>query len=229
MLARAKDLSHVLWIGGSPCAGKSTIGHNIARSHVFLGYFLDPMARNHVKRRVAQGDEKMAAFLKLTIDQRWVERSVDALVEEVLESWTVEAKLAVEDLVAMPQEWFIVAEGNFFPEAIAPYLSSPKQAIWLVPTPSFADKVRRQREAIQAERCKRQNATNESRDPEKHLQNIIDRDIRLAAHVKEQAARLNLTCVEVDDRRSLDEMTELVVKHFEPYLMEKLPELNRGY
>src|SRR5690242_13534786 len=111
MLEQAKDLSHVLWIGGSPCAGKSTIGHNIARSHVFLGYFLDPMARNHLKRRLAQDDEKMAAFLKLTMDQRWVERLVDTLVEEVLESWPKEAQLAVEDLLAMPKDWFIVAEG----------------------------------------------------------------------------------------------------------------------
>ena len=33
---RTLALSHVLWIGGSPCAGKSSIGHTIARTHVFL-------------------------------------------------------------------------------------------------------------------------------------------------------------------------------------------------
>ena len=66
-----RDLSHVLWIGGSPCAGKSTIAHTIARTHVFVSYFLDPMARNHVRRRLEKGDAAMEAFVKMNVDQRW--------------------------------------------------------------------------------------------------------------------------------------------------------------
>jgi adenylate kinase family enzyme len=221
-----KDLSHILWIGGSPCAGKSTIGHTIARTHVFLSYFLDPMARNHTVRRLAQGDAALAAFLKLTMDQRWLERSVETLVEEVLESWPKECNLSIEDLYAMPDEWFILAEGNFFPQYIAPYLSSPHQAIWLIPTPSFVVQVRRKREAEQAERRKRHNVAYESSDPERFLQNLISRDIRLAEYVKEQATRQNLPFLEVDGSRSLEEMTTLVEGHFEPYIIERLGHMN---
>lgn len=223
----ARALSHVLWIGGSPCAGKSTIGHTIARTHVFLSYHLDPMFRNHTARRLAAGDPALDAFLKMSMDQRWLERSVEMLVQEVLESWTRECQLAVEDLLAMPNEWFIIAEGNFFPECVAPYLSSLHQAIWLVPTETFCGQIRRMRDAEQARRRERHGVADESSDPERRLRNLIDRDCQLARHVEEQAEKLHLPVYEVDGSRSLDEVTALVEKHFEPYLVERLVHMNQ--
>jgi adenylate kinase family enzyme len=220
-------LSHVLWIGGSPCAGKSTIGHTIARTHVFLGYHLDPMARNHLARRLAAGDEALEAFLKMSMDQRWLERSVEALVQEVLESWTRECQLAVEDLLAMPNEWFIIAEGNFFPECVAPYISSLHQAIWLVPTGTFCGQIRQMRDAEQARRRERHRVADESSDPGRRLRNLIGRDCQLARYVKQQAEKLHLPVYEVDGGLSLDEVTALVEKHFEPYLIERLSQMNR--
>lgn len=218
-------LSHVLWIGGSPCAGKSTIGHTIARTHVFLDYHLDPMARNHMRRRLVAGDPALEAFLKMSMKQRWLERSVEELVQEVLESWTKECQLAVEDLLAMPDEWFIIAEGNFFPACIAPYLSSPHQAIWLVPTASFCRQIRRTRDAEQARRRERHGVAGESSDPEGRLRNLIERDCQLAHHVKQQAARFHLSVYEVDGSHSVEEMTTLVEQHFEPYLIERLRQM----
>ncbi len=218
----AQALSHVLWIGGSPCAGKSTIGHTIARTHVFLSYHLDPMARNHAARRLAAGDRALQAFLKMSADQRWLERSVETLVQEVLESWSQECRLALEDLLAMPREWFIIAEGNFFPECLVPALSSRHQAIWLAPTAPFCEQIRRQRDAEQARRRERHGLANESSDPEARLRKLIERDCRLAEHVKHQAEQQQLPIYEVDGSRSLDEMTALVAQHFEPYIIERL-------
>jgi hypothetical protein len=218
----ASALSHVLWIGGSPCAGKSTIGHTIARTHVFLDYHLDPMFRNHAIRRLAQGDLALTTFLQMSMDQRWLERSVEALVQEVLDSWSRECRLALEDLLAMPNEWFIVAEGNFFPECVAPCLSSPQQAIWLVPTPSFCAQVRRHRAAEQARRRERQGVADEGSDPEQRVYNIIERDVQVARYVKQQAEQRQLAVYEVDGSRSLEEMVALVERHFEPYVVERL-------
>lgn len=220
----AQALSHVLWIGGSPCAGKSTIGH--ARIYVFLDYHLDPRFRNHMARRLAAGDPALDAFLKMNMDQRWLERSVEALVQEVLESRTIECHLVIEDLLAMPNEWFIIAEGNFFPECLAPYLSSPHQAIWLVPTDAFCEQIRRQRDAEQAKRRERHGVANESSDPERRLRNLIDRDCHLAHYVKQQAEKLHLPVYEVDGSNTLDEVMALVEKHFEPYIVKRLSQMN---
>ena len=70
----ASALSHVLWIAGSPCSGKSTISHAIAQMYVFLDYHLDAWASNHFARRVAAGDAEARAFLEMNMDQRWIER-----------------------------------------------------------------------------------------------------------------------------------------------------------
>ncbi|MBN9392780.1 MAG: hypothetical protein J0I20_32415 [Chloroflexi bacterium] len=226
MAGSQKDLSHVLWIGGSPCAGKSTIAHTIARTHVFVGYFLDPMARNHVRRRLEKGDAAMEAFVKMNVDQRWAARSIDTLFEEVLESWPVEFELAVEDLRALPDDWFIVAEGNFFPQNVLPYLSSLNQAFWLVPTANFVEQIRRKREAEQTARRERQGITHDNTSAEKRLSNLIARDIRIAEYVRQEAIRLGVAYLDVDGSLSLEETTTRVAEHFSPWITEMLKRLN---
>lgn len=148
-------------------------------------------------------------------------------LQEVLESWTKECQLAVEDLLAMPNEWYIIAEGNFFPKCVALYISSLHQAIWLVPTEAFCGQIRQMRDAEQARRRERHGVADESSDPERRLRNLIDRDCRLAQYVKEQAEKLHLPVYAADGSRSLDEVTALVEKHFEPYLVERLGHMNQ--
>lgn len=216
----AQMLSHVLWIGGSPCSGKSTISHTIARISVFLEYHLDAWSRNHFARRVAAGDAEAMSFLKMSLDQRWVERPVEALVQEAMTSWRTNFPLVLEDLLALPKENFILAEGNFFPEWVAPYLSSPHQAIWLVPTDSFCEYGRRQKWTELAQRQIRHGVYDEGSDPEQRRRKVIARDCQLARSVRQQAEALHLAISEVDGSRSREEMTERVERHFDPYLIE---------
>jgi adenylate kinase family enzyme len=216
----ARRLSHVLWIGGSPCSGKSTISHTIARIYVFVDYHVDAWDGNHMARRIAAGDAEAQAFMSMSVEQRWVERSVETLTREAITSWSRAFPLVIEDLMALPTETFIVAEGNFFPACVAPYLSTPRQAIWLVPTEEFCERGRRERWDQLAIRQKRHGVYDEGRDPEKRRQNIIARDCRLARYVRRQAEELSLTVYEVDGHRSREEMTELVERHFDPYLID---------
>jgi adenylylsulfate kinase-like enzyme len=72
----ARKLSHVLWISGSPCSGKSTISHTIARIYVFVDYHVDAWDGNHMARRIVAGDAEAQAFMNMSIEQRWIERSV---------------------------------------------------------------------------------------------------------------------------------------------------------
>ena len=213
-------LSHVLWIGGSPCSGKSSISHTITRIYVFLDYHVDAWSRNHFERRIAAGDPEATAFLNMSIDQRWIERSVETLAQETIASWTSEFALVIEDLLALPQNTFIVAEGNFFPACVAPYLSSEHQAIWLTPTDAFCAQARRRKNAELTRRQRRHGVYAEGSDPEKRLNNLIARDCLLAHYVREQARQCNLPVYEIDGSRTLEEMTESVERHFDPYLID---------
>jgi len=213
-------LSHVLWIGGSPCSGKSTVSHRIAQTYVFIDYHVDAWAENHFARRVAAGDAEAMTFVQMNMDERWVERPIEALVQEAITSWSRNFHLVLEDLLALPKETIIVAEGNFFPEDVAHYLSSPHQAIWLVPTDSFCEQGRRQRWTELARRQKLHGVYDEGSDPERRRCNIIARDWQLARYVRGQAETLPLPLLEVDGSRSREDMTELVERHFDPYLIE---------
>jgi hypothetical protein len=214
----AQELSHVLWIAGSPCSGKSTIAHTIARIYVFVDYHVDAWSGNHLARLAVAGDAEAAAFMSMTMDQRWIERSVHTLTDEALGMWNRSFPLVIEDLLMLPRESLIVAEGNFLPACVAPYLSSPNQAIWLVPTDEFCERGRREKWSALAARQKRHGVYDEGSNPEEHHRNVIARDCQLARHIRRQAEELPLTVQVVDGSRSLDEMTEMVERHFDPYL-----------
>ncbi|HLY29836.1 MAG TPA: hypothetical protein VKQ36_02290 [Ktedonobacterales bacterium] len=218
----AHSLRHVLWIGGSPGAGKSTVSHAIARVYVFLDYHCDAWARNHFARRVAAGEAEVTAFLKMSMDERWIQRSVEELTREAITSWTRDFSLVIEDLLAAPGENFIVAEGNFFPECVAPYLTHPHQAIWLTPTDAFCEQARRHKQAELARRKQRHGVNDEGSDPEQRLRSLIARDQQLARYVKAQVEALHLPCIEVDGSLSPEELTERVERHLDPYLIERL-------
>lgn len=221
-------LAHVLWVAGSPCAGKSSIAHAIARIYVFVDYHADAFARTHFARRVAAGDAEAVAFLRMSDDQRWLRRSVAEVARETIDSWTREFALVVEDLLALPRENLIVAEGNFFPSTVAPYLSSPHQAIWLVPTDTFCARARRQKRDALARRKQRHGIDEESSNPEERLRTLIERDCLLARHVRDEAAALGLPVVEVNGSRPVEEMTEAVEHHFDPYLIDWLGRSRRA-
>lgn len=209
-----------MWIAGSPCSGKSTISHTIARVYVFVDYHVDAFSANHLARRTASGDTSARAFLKMSMEQRWLQRSIETLVQEAIESWTLDFSLVLEDLLALPKENLIVAEGNFYPECVAPYLLHPNQAVWLVPTESFCDQARRQKQAELERRRRRHGLSNAVDNSEQRLRNIIARDCQLAAYVKQQATQLQLPLFEVDGSRSLADMTEAVERQFDPYLLD---------
>ncbi len=209
----ALALSHVLWIAGSPCAGKTSIADALARTHAIPVYHFDPMERNHIARRLARGNAtRLVEFLNMSMDQRWLELPVAIMVQDAIESWTARFPLVVEDILAMPNASLIVAEGLFFPELLAPRLSSLHQAIWLVPTDAFCETIRRQRYAAG------RSAANQTSNPEQALRKLIERDQQLARSMKQQAEAYHLPVYEVDGSRSLDAMTALVEQHVEPYI-----------
>jgi hypothetical protein len=153
------------------------------------------------------------------MDERWLARSAETMAEETIAYWTREFALVVEDLLALPRENLIIAEGNFFPGCVIPYLSHPNQAIWLVPSNEFCDQARRRKQAALSERQRRHGVYDEGSDPDERLRRLIARDQRLADYVREQAVELQLPYYQVDGARSLDQMTALVERHFDPFLI----------
>jgi hypothetical protein len=206
-------LSHVLWIGGSPCAGKTSIADWLAQTFGLHVYHFDRTEREYIARRIAAGDAALAAFLSQSMDQRWLMREPSVMAQSVIGFWTERFRQVLEDLLAQPKDPGIIAEGpGLFPECVFPCLSDLHQAIWLVPTDAFCTAVRQHRHVAGID------GFQQTSDPERALHQLIERDCLLARYVKQRAEALHLPLYEVDGSHSLDEMTRLVEQHFAPLL-----------
>jgi hypothetical protein len=195
-------LAHVRWIGGSPCAGKTSIADALARRYGLGVYHFDRQETDHFQRRIAAGDAEASAFLSMSMDERWLDDTPAEMASTTIASWTRRFPLVVDDLLAMPRSAPIIAEGpGLFPECVAPLLSDPRHAVWLVPSRDFCEAVRRRRPG---------GAADQTSDPERALRNIVDRDALMAGHIRAQAESRGLRVIEVGGRAGMDEVGDIV-------------------
>jgi len=198
-------LAPVVWIGGSPCAGKTSVVRQLTDRYGLQVYHFDRHEADHIKRSNSAQQPALHAFLAMTMDERWVLRPPAEMERTVIRSWTERFRFVIEDLRALPTDPPIVAEGpGLFPELVAPLLVSPQQAIWLVPTAAFCATMRRQRGSAMPAKTS---------DPERAWRNLIDRDILLARYVRHRAAESGLAVIEIDGSQSIDEVTAAVAEH----------------
>lgn len=208
--ARQQLFSHVLWIGGAPDSGKTTLAQILAERHGFQVYHYDQHDPAH-HQRLAETIPRYRAFLSASLDERWVRPEPGALLHRSLQSFRDRFPVVIEDLFALPREPLILAEGfGLMPELIFPVLSNNRQAIWLVPTAQFkrASMIRRDKPSFR----------DQTSDPERARQNLLRRDMLLTEHVKTQAVAYDLKVHEIDGSQSVERVAALVEQHFAPHL-----------
>jgi hypothetical protein len=167
-----------------------------------------------VREHAGRPGTAVAAFQRLSMDERWAVPSADELLERSITIWQDGFALVVDDLLALPRSRTVVAEGpGAFPWCVAPLLSSPRQAIFLVPT-------RERREIVAARRW----GTGQlERFPgivehERALAKVRARDALLDARIVSSCAELDLRCERLDGSLDLDATVELLEGHFGPLL-----------
>ncbi len=204
-----KQLAHVLWIGGATDTGKSTIAQNLAEHHGLQVYHYDKTdAEHHMK--LAKTISEIRQFNEASLDERWIHPEPKALFERALFSFSHRFPLVIEDLLALPNNKPIIAEGfGLLPELIHPILSSHYQAVWCVPTEAF-------KWESMARRGKPSFAKLTS-DPGRAKMNLFTRDMLLAEYYRKQVWSYGYTLYEIDGSRSAQEMTDVIDEHFSKY------------
>jgi hypothetical protein len=150
----------------------------------------------------------------VSADEAWVTSSPQAMAAAAKRSFVERFAMVLEELASLPNDATVVAEGwGLRPELIYSHLTSPRQAIFLVPNSDF-----RQRQLRELPRAATFPADLQVSDPEKAQQNRIARDMLLAADAVESARRLELRVVVVDGSRTPEQVALLVEEHFRPHL-----------
>jgi hypothetical protein len=200
------ELTHIYWIGGSPCAGKSSLAEILATSYGFYLYHADEAYTRHEKI-VTQ--EHQPIFYKLThssSEDVWM-RPVEQQVAEESQLYREEFPLILEELLALPKSQPILAEGTaFLPECVIPLLGRRSQALWMVPTEEF--------QLTHYEgRSWAKEVVKTCTNPEQAFYNWMQRDIRFAAFIKQEALRQRMPVLIVNETRSLAENTVLLEQY----------------
>lgn len=197
-------LRHVRWIGGGSGAGKSTVARALAAEYGLRLYQSDDTLSDHARRSNPIDHPLMHEFLAMHMDERWVNRSPSVMLETFHGFQGEMFEFIVDDLLALPADPPIVAEGfRLLPRLVAPLLSRTDQAVWLVPTPEF------RRAAFEA-RGFTWEIPRKTGDPQRALANLLARDALFTGQITTEATAMSLPVIAVDGDGSIDDVTRLV-------------------
>ena len=202
------ELKNVFWIGGSPCAGKSSISKILAGSFDFDVYHVDEAFENHIQNLKPISHPNLINWCASSWNERWM-KPADKLVEEVIACYQEHFSFVLNDILAAPKQKPLLVEGTaLLPEQVFALLSKPNQAIWIVPTADFQRTHYAKRDWIRGgvEQCE---------NGEKAFQNWMERDARFAQWVTAEAKSLNLEVLKVDGEHTIKENALAVARHFE--------------
>jgi hypothetical protein len=203
-----RRLSHVYWIGGSPCSGKSSIVERLSARHAFHSYRADDAFPAHMAQATASAQPHLYRIARMNWDEIWG-RPVEVLLQDEIAAYREEWDMIVDDLLALPDELPVIAESAaLLPERVQGVLSERRRAIWIVPTEAFQRETYSQRGEWVGEilaRCTR---------PEQSFENWMARDAAYARWVSRQAGRLGLRVLTVSGERCIDENAAIVEAHF---------------
>src|SRR5437762_2347371 len=169
----AHDLAHVYWIGGSPCAGKSSIADALVETYGCELYRCDKAYFEHATKVTPEQQPVFHRLIHLSSEDLWMRPVAQQTTEEIA-LYHEEFPLIVENLLSRSRTKPIIAEGAaLLPECVQPLLLHPQQAIWVVPTREFQMHHYRRREWAK-------DIVKACMDPEQAFLNWMQRDMEFA-------------------------------------------------
>jgi hypothetical protein len=140
----------------------------------------------------------------MDMDERWVTRSPETMRDTFHAFHGETLPLVVDDLLALPTTQPILVKGfSLLPRLVAPLLSRPDQAVWLLATPGF-------RRAAFDSRGSTWDIARRTSDPDRALANLLARDALFSDDLRGEAEALGLRTIDVDVGLSADELATLV-------------------
>jgi hypothetical protein len=201
-------LRHVYWIGGGSGASKSTIARRLAARYGLGVYATDDAMADHDSRLRPQEAPYLSRFKAMDMDERWVKRSPEMMLETFHWFQGELFGLIIEDLLRLPPESGVITEGfRLLPRLVQPLLADPGHAVWLLSTPEF-------RRAAFISRGSLWTIAAKTTDPERALGNLLKRDEMFTALLDGETKHLGLPAIKIDDPMTEDELTQRVAEMF---------------
>src|SRR5215218_3133293 len=130
-------LENVFWLGGSPCAGKSSISNILANRFDLDLYRVDEAFDAHVRHLDSETHPALTKWCAASWNERWMQPP-ESLLEEIISCYREHFTLVLEDVVSLPKQKPLLVEGSaLLPREVIGVLPNLNQAVWIVPTADF--------------------------------------------------------------------------------------------
>jgi hypothetical protein len=200
------SLHRFYWIGGSPCAGKSSVAAALARRYGLRHVECDLGSDDRVARMAGH---ELSAFDELTAlsNCERLSRPPEWQAERELQFYREQFDFLLAQLTALPSHEPAIVEGaDLLPDLLEGAGVDLGRAVWLVPTAEFQIRHYALREWVTA-------YLRNCDDPEAAFRNWMRRDVLFAERVKELAATVGGRVIVVDGTMSLEDLTRAVAEH----------------
>lgn len=179
-------LSHVSWIGGSACAGKTTLARRLAARHGLVLYSCDDHFEDHRRRADPRRHPRFHGLMDLPPERLFAPPAA-ARAEELLGFYRDEWEMVLEDLRARPGPVPAIAEGvGLLPDLVAAVCPDPSRSIWRIATPAFRRQFYARRGDLVRETLKG------LPDPDIAFEVWMERDDIIARHLEGEARRVGM-------------------------------------
>jgi 2-phosphoglycerate kinase len=208
MDSSSETLRHVYWIGGGSGSGKSTVARRLAAHYGLHHYASDETMRDHAHRTSSADRPFSCAFEAMSMDERWLNRSPNVMLETFHFFRGECFGRIVEDLMALPPDRRVVVEGfGLLPALVKPLLYSSNQSVWRLPTPEF-------RHAAFKSRGTLWHIAGKTSNPARALQNLLLRDALFTDHLSQETQTASLPTIEVDRSTTEDTLVHQIATQF---------------
>jgi len=199
----ADALSHVRWLGGGSGGGKTTVARELAARHGLRLYQVEPLSR-FASRSNRSPSPLLDAFMAMDMDERWVNRSPEIMLETFHAFHGEGFELVLADLRGLPTGRPVLVEGfPLLPRLVRPLLTRQRDAVWLLPTPGFRRRAFDRRGSTWT-------IPAQTSDPRRALANLLERDRLFTEELRAEAGMLGLETIEVDGAETAAEVARRV-------------------
>ena len=201
------DLDRMYWIGGSPCAGKSTVARLLADAHDLVAVECD---RDSEARLTAMAAAELPAHTELTglgTCQR-LARPPQWQADLEVAFYREQFDFLRGELAGLATSRPVVVEGaDLLPELLVALGVLPQRSVWVVPTPEFQLRYYSTRAWVRPylAGCP---------EPERAFTNWMRRDMIFAEYVTRTARQHGGTVLVVDGSAPVEATAERVARHF---------------
>jgi len=194
-------VSKMVWVGGSPCSGKSTVARALATDRGWSLYSCDEAFDRHSAAVSAADGPTLKKVASLSVADR-LAQDVDLQVADVVRLCEEEFPLILHDLATFPDG--VVVEGAALMPGLLRSIAVPvAQAVWIVPTEQFQN-------LHYGDRAWARAAVSRLPDPLNAFSRWMQRDARFATRIAQQAGQLGYRVIVVDGSETVEQITAAV-------------------